>query len=200
MTSEIAKVALDLFEARGFGAVTVEEVADAAQISIRTFYRYYASKDELLVEMIRQRARAIATALAERPLNELPLHSVHLAVERALSIEDPTLVKRWIHVVMDTPGVLRTTMGASILEINQTIADFLGNRLGVPADSVVPSTLAAAIGAVIHNAQTRWHFRGGEFVTTVSEALGVLEDGIGTDRMAGSRSEPASRQARHPRR
>jgi AcrR family transcriptional regulator len=181
MVSDIADVALELFEVRGFSTVTVEDVAAEAQISIRTFYRYFASKEELLLVTIHRRAEAVAVALAGRPPDEPPLHSVRLAVESAIAAEDPVSVKRWITVVADAPGVLRTIMGANILEMNATIAEFLARRLGMPSDGVVPGTLAVATGAVIQNAQTRWHFQGGDLAQTVSEALRVLEDGIGTD-------------------
>jgi AcrR family transcriptional regulator len=181
MISDIATVALELFEARGFGAVTVEDVASEAQISIRTFYRYFTSKEDLLLVKIRRRAEAVALALADRPLDEPPLHSVRLAVVAAVSAEDPASVERWVTVVAGAPGVLRTIMGANILELNLTVAEFLASRLGMSSDAVVPTTLAVAIGAVIQNAQTRWHFQGGDFGKTISEALQVLEEGIGTD-------------------
>jgi AcrR family transcriptional regulator len=199
MTSDIADVALELFEARGFATVTVEDVAAAAGISIRTFYRYFATKDDLLVVKIRRRAKAVASALADRPIDEPPLHSVRLAVETAISIEDPELIKRWIRVVTDAPGVLRTVTGAFSLEINGTIAEFFATRLGMSSDAVVPTTMAAAVGAVIQSAQTRWLFHGGDLVPAVSEALQVLEDGIGTDlgRVSRSRRRPKP-DARRP--
>ena len=181
MISDIAAVGLELFEAQGFAAVTVEDIAAEAQISIRTFYRYFESKEDLLLVKIRRRAEAVAAALAERPLDEPPLHSVRQAVVAAVSAEDPASVTRWVKVVGCTPGVLRTILGANILEMNATIAEFLASRLGMPSDAVVPTTLAAAISAVIQNAQTRWHFQGGDLGKTMSEALQVLEEGIGTN-------------------
>jgi TetR/AcrR family transcriptional regulator, regulator of mycofactocin system len=46
--SHIADVAIDLFSARGFGAVSVDDVAQAAGISRRTLFRYYVSKNAIL--------------------------------------------------------------------------------------------------------------------------------------------------------
>lgn len=181
MLSGIAAVALDLFEERGFAAVTVEDIAADAGISVRTFYRYFPAKEDVLLVMIRQRASALAQALNARPSDENPLHSLHVAVEAAISSEDHSSIKQWITVVAATPNILRTVMGANILELNSTIAEFLGSRLGMPSDATVPSTLAVAAGAVIQSAQTRWHRSGGDLTATVSEAFQVLEEGIGTN-------------------
>ena len=61
------------------------------------------------------------------------------------------------------------------------IAEFLGARLGVPSDALVPTMLAAAVGGVIQAAQTQWYFQGGDLATAISDGLAVLENGIGTD-------------------
>jgi hypothetical protein len=61
------------------------------------------------------------------------------------------------------------------------MAEFLGSRLDLPADALVPTMLAAAAQGVIQAAQTHWYLQGGDLVTTVSESLGVLERGIGAD-------------------
>jgi len=45
----------------------------------------------------------------------------------------------------------------------------------------VPTMLAAAAGGVIQAAQTRWYFQGGDLPTALSDALDVLERGVGTD-------------------
>jgi AcrR family transcriptional regulator len=188
MVADIAAIALELFERRGFGAVTVEEIAAEAQISIRTFYRYFAGKEDLLLAPIHRRAEAVAAALASRPVDEPPLHSVRLAVETAVAAEDPAYIERWITVVAGAPGVLRMILGANILEMNSTIAEFLGSRLDLPSDAVRPATLAVAIGAVIQSAQTRWHFDGGDLVDTISEALLVLEESIDAGRRSATRA------------
>src|SRR5579864_2900090 len=78
MISELEAVALVMFEERGFANVNVEEIAAEAQISTRTFYRYFAVKEDVLQVRIRRRAEALKEALAERPADESPLHSLRL--------------------------------------------------------------------------------------------------------------------------
>jgi len=180
MICEVEAVALAMFEQHGFAAVNVEEIAVQARISTRTFYRYFPTKEDVLQVRIRREAEALREALAERPADELPLHSLRLAVERAVSAEDPVLHKRWIAVVAATPTALRAVLGGCILTLNGMLAEFFGSRLNVPADALVPTMLAAAAAGVIRAAEMRWVVCGGNLATTTSESLKVLEDAVDT--------------------
>jgi AcrR family transcriptional regulator len=181
MMSELEAVALRLFEQRGFSEVTVEEIASEAQISARTFYRYFPTKEDVLQRQIERRSEALRAALSERPLNEPPLQSVRCAFAQTVAAEDPELVRRWVAVIAATPSVLRGVLGGLQLNVHVAIARFLGGRLGLPRDALVPTMLAAAAGGVIQAAQTDWYLHGGDLATAVADGLAVLERGIGTD-------------------
>ena len=186
MISEVTGVALRLFEARGFDAVTVDEVAATAQISVRTFYRYFPAKEDVLQVQIDRRAAALRRALAERPADEAPLHSLRAALADVVSAEDPVLRLRWTSVVAATPSVLPGVLGGIQLKSLRTMADFLGARLDLPSDSLVPTMLAAAVGGVIQAASTQWFVHGGDLGTMIAEGIEVLERGIGSDPQAWS--------------
>jgi AcrR family transcriptional regulator len=180
MICELEAVALAMFEKRGFATVNVEEIAAEAQISTRTFYRYFPAKEDVLQVRIYQRAEALRSALAGRPADEPPLHSLSLAVEVAVSAEDPVLHKRWIAVVAAAPSALRAVLGGCILILDGMLAEFFGSRLGMPADALVPMMLAAAAGGVIKACETRWLICGGSLATLTSEGLKVLEEAVST--------------------
>jgi len=188
MISEVEAVALGLFEQRGFADVTVDDIAARAQISVRTFYRYFPSKEDVLQVQITRRSEGLRAALADRPLDEPPLHSLRLALTQELSAEDMETLRRWISVIAATPTVLKGVLGGIQLKSQRVMAEFLGSRLGLASDALVPTTMAGAVGGVIQAAQTHWYFHGGDLVTTISESLEVLEHGIGTGRTTSSRS------------
>ena len=71
--AELFNAAWQLFGERGYEATTVAEIAAAAGVSRRTFFRYYASKEDVLVETSDELAEAMLAAMAERPLDEPPL-------------------------------------------------------------------------------------------------------------------------------
>jgi len=180
MTSELEAVALRLFEERGFDDVTVDEIASEAHISVRTFYRYFPAKEDVLQVKIDRRSEALRVALTARPVDEPALQSLRRALEEAVSIEDAAILRRWMVVVAATPNVLRAVLGGIQLKSQRVLSEFFGSRLDMPSDALVPTMLAAAAGGVIQAAQTQWFLLGGDLATRISEALEVLERGIGS--------------------
>jgi TetR/AcrR family transcriptional regulator, regulator of mycofactocin system len=181
MVTEVEAVALRLFDERGFGDVTVEDIATAAGISPRTFYRYFPSKEDVLQVRIERRSDALRAALAVRPDGEQPLVSLRTALHDVLVQEDSERIRLWTDVIIATPSVLRGVYGGIQLKSHRVMAEFFAARLGLPADGLVPSVLAAAAGGVVQAAQTRWIFHGGDLAATVAQGLRVLEAGTGAD-------------------
>lgn len=62
--------ALELCAAQGIDQTTIEDIASAAGISRRTFYRYFGTIDDILVAMPKRSLAQMAKAVAERPLSE----------------------------------------------------------------------------------------------------------------------------------
>lgn len=181
MLLEVEAVALRLFEQRGFGGVTVDEIASVAKISARTFYRYFPTKDDVLQLRIDRRSAALRAALTACPHDEPPLQSFRQAIGEVLAAEDMDLLRQWITVIAATPTVLRAVIGGIQLNFHPVMADFFGSRLGLPSEALVPTMLAAAAGGVLQAAHTHWLFRGGDLVEIVTESLQVLETGFGAD-------------------
>jgi AcrR family transcriptional regulator len=186
-------VALRLFEERGFGDVTVDDIASEAEISVRTFYRYFPTKEDVLQVQIERRSSRVRAALAARPVDEPPLHSLAVAYAEVLAAEDAELLRRWIVVVAATPAVLRGVLGGILLKSQRMIAEFLAGRAGLADDALMPTMLAAAAGGVIQAVQTHWYLNGGDLPAQIAEGLAVLERGF-----ASQADWPPGRRAATP--
>lgn len=108
---EIAESALGLFFRDGYDNVSAEAIAEEAGVSLRTFYRYFSTKDEVLSPIITDRTLQLVAGIAARPAVE----SLATAVQRAygqvqpegdgehvralitLLTGTPTLRSRWLH-------------------------------------------------------------------------------------------------------
>jgi len=77
---QITDAALRLFAERGFDGVTIDQIAHVADVSRRTFFRYFARKEDVLIAWKQQMADELRAALAGRPAGEPPLEAVHRAV------------------------------------------------------------------------------------------------------------------------
>jgi AcrR family transcriptional regulator len=73
---ELARAAVRLFEARGYDAVTVEDIAAEANVSRRTFFRYFDSKDEVFIIDPEGKIAAMRIALREGPPEESTLDAL----------------------------------------------------------------------------------------------------------------------------
>ena len=76
---EIERVAIELFAARGFDEVTVDEIAEAAGISPRTFFRYFPTKADVVRAHQRRLVDRLVRALAARPADEGPVTALREA-------------------------------------------------------------------------------------------------------------------------
>lgn len=72
VTDELTEAALQLMAREGFDAVTVDAIAAAAGVSKRTFFRYFASKEDVVVQFLAGMGAGMRAELAARPAAEPP--------------------------------------------------------------------------------------------------------------------------------
>ena len=79
LRDDIGRIAIDMFAKRGFDAVTVDDIAEAADISQRTFFRYFASKDSIVLDFARRVDRRLVEAFDARPTSESAVEALRNA-------------------------------------------------------------------------------------------------------------------------
>lgn len=103
--SAIWDAAIDLFAGAGFEKTTVDEIAAAAGVSTRTFFRYFASKNDLMGQgMVRYRAMLVE-AIAAAPRGLPPLEVIRFAAEQVVSEAASTpRLREIVQLAMSSPG------------------------------------------------------------------------------------------------
>jgi AcrR family transcriptional regulator len=160
--AELASAAWDLFGKKGYESTTVAEIAEAAGVSRRTFFRYYASKEEVVTETSDELAEAMLAAMADRPRDEPPL----VSIERALvPVLEPRLVltkrARTIIRLLRESRTLRRAMMERHALMEERLAAQLADRLGadLTKDST-PALLAFIARAMLDTAFNVWYDQG----------------------------------------
>ena len=80
----LVHAALTLFDAKGYDHTAVREITDAVDVSERTFFRYFASKEDLALSFIREGSAALMRELAARPPAEPPMTALGNAFRASL--------------------------------------------------------------------------------------------------------------------
>lgn len=160
----IRDAALDLALAHGIDNLTVEAIARAAGVSPRTFFNYFASKEDALVTQAAEGTSLLSAFLLERPAEEPPLRALHNAIiESGYFDTDPTDRDRVIarhRLTHDHPSLLAHHLG-KIAVVERTFAEALAQRLAVEIDDdIYPEVLAAVAMSMIRVAVRRWVIKG----------------------------------------
>jgi mycofactocin system transcriptional regulator len=177
---EIELAALDLFSTRGFDATTVEDIAAAAGVSRRTFFRYFPSKADVLWGQFDAEVDTLRRLLDETA-NELPvMTAVREAVvaANAYGPDDIPELRTRMSLVNDVPELFATA-AVHYDAWEHAIADFVGRRSHSPPDSLYPLTVARATLATCRAAYDVWTARADAGLTVyLDRALQSLADGF----------------------
>jgi AcrR family transcriptional regulator len=151
--------AMRLAMERGLENVLVEDIAEAAGVSTRTFNNYFGSKYEAICALGSDRAMRIGAALRERPADEPLWGAIVSAVMSEYGTADRALDEDWM------AGIRLVTSSAALrgeyLKVQAmtqySLAEAIALRTGFPGgSSMFPRILAAAVTAAVHAAIDRW--------------------------------------------
>lgn len=159
--SRIARAAEDLFVAKGFEDTTVDEIAAAVGMSQRSFFRYFASKDEVVLDSLERLGDDLAGRLEARPLEESPWDSLRHAFEPIVErLADPALREHDAalqRIVDESPRLFAAYLGR-LDRLQRSLAEMLlaraERRHGCEPDSVVLRAEVGCAFACLHAAMT----------------------------------------------
>ena len=82
LRSALINAGLERFQTQGFNATTVDEIAQAAGTSRRTFFRYFAAKDDVVFDWVEAQGRLLSQLLASAAPELTPITALHEALLR----------------------------------------------------------------------------------------------------------------------
>lgn len=156
---ELSRAAWELFGREGYEATTVADIARSAGVSRRTFFRYYASKEDVVTETSAELAEDFLGEVARRPAKEPPLVAIQRALvpalERRLARAEES---RAIIRLLRESRSLRRAMLERHARMEERLAAQLAGRLGMdPATNSKPALLAFLARAMMDTAFNVWY-------------------------------------------
>lgn len=152
---QIVDAALDLFIQRGFDQTTMEEIAERAEIGSSTLYRYFPSKDQVILEPL-MGFTEMGEHLRDRPADEPLAVALGAAVKGSLvSFTTDDRVAHVRRIVDNTPGP-RAKLWDVMMTSRDNLEHALGDRMGLPADHLSVVLTARTTMMVYELAAEAW--------------------------------------------
>jgi AcrR family transcriptional regulator len=158
----LATAARELTLERGLEHVTVDDIAEAADVSPRTFFNYFACKEEAIVGYEPEVLAALGAEVEARPAGEAPLDAL-MGVLVGDVAELPEAARRWVlraELVRRYPSLLPRHM-SGLVELERVLVNAVAARLAVdPARDPYPTVVVSAAIAVVRATFAWWHEHG----------------------------------------
>lgn len=156
-TAAIEKAALELIADNGFDETSVEEIAAAAGISRRTFFRYFGSKNDILFGnfdvLLRSFEDWLSSVPEDRPMFDVLTEGV-MRFNR-FATDGSVAHRQRMELIMHTPA-LRANASLRNAEWSDVIARFAAHRLGEGADALEPKLIGHVVLAASTVAYEQW--------------------------------------------
>lgn len=172
--------ALELFVDRSFASVTVEEVCERADVATSTFFRHFATKEDVVLSDLADRGDLLLAALDSQPEGVRPSELVAGAVTDWNRSRMPSDTLRAEASLLAREPALQSRLDRLLAGWEAPIALRLARRYGYADGAVEPALGAAWIVAGIRVVVREWSQGGSDDVMTVGvtavSSLGVLLD------------------------
>ncbi|MFH9569352.1 TetR family transcriptional regulator [Streptomyces sp. NPDC017454] len=154
--AELAEVAIGLFTHQGFDETTVEDIARAAGMTKRSFFRYFPTKEDVVFDGVDLTGEKVVADIAARPADEDPWDSLH-HVLRAWQeeIHASEQVLETLRLIEATPALVGR-LHQRRTEWRRRVSDALQDRPGAAIDPYTADLLTNAATAVLDAVSSQW--------------------------------------------
>jgi AcrR family transcriptional regulator len=174
---QIIEASMRLFAERGYHATTIAEIAEAADVSPRTFFSYFPSKEAVVFHNVDRDLDTLAAALSDRLPGETAFDALRRWIdamfEQWMGEEDEALLRK--RLCREDEG-LANFQGGVMARIHELLLGAIADDLGEPADALRPRLVAAAAVAALTSLDSTLEEKTGQpAMVDKTEALAVLD-------------------------
>ena len=181
----IARVALELFLERGYEHTTLADIADAANVSKRTIFAYFESKEDILFCDEPDFFDRMKQALDSRPSEQTTIDALRAFFVSIASLDETA--KKRKQIIESDPG-LRNSERARSGRFEALIAESIAKDLGTDLNDIRPNLVAASMTAAFSNVRDRLEAQGGgpidhdQAIAILDQVLEFVRGGLETMR------------------
>jgi AcrR family transcriptional regulator len=171
--------AVRLFKRQGYEATTVDQIADAAEVSPSTFFRYFSTKEAVLFE--KSNFAEVLDYLSEQPAGLSTLDAVEAAIRMQLDRFSPAEMKSFQErnrLIFSTPE-LKGPYLTHLVNLTNMLSEGVARRTGKDVDDLDVRTFAWAVQGALTAVFTRWaEFPGEDLNSLLASACQFLQSGL----------------------
>ncbi|MFJ7942760.1 TetR/AcrR family transcriptional regulator [Streptomyces sp. NPDC096354] len=166
-----------LIAEQGYDATTIEQIAEAAEVSPSTVFRYFATKEDIV--LTDEYDPLMEAAIRNRPADEPPLRSLRFVVTEALLAAEEEELRRRTRLMVEVPAI-RARISETMSDTAKVLARVLADRGGRSADDLEVRVCVAAVLGALLEVRLHWgeHGHEGDLIAMVDQALDTLEGGL----------------------
>jgi AcrR family transcriptional regulator len=168
----IGRVALQLFADRGYDQTTLADIADAADVSPRTIFAYYQSKEDILFCDEPSFYERLEQTLKQRPPGSTTVDALRDFLSVFGPPDDQAMLRK--RIIGANQG-LRLSERARSAPLEQLVAESIAVDLGAGPDDIRPLLIAASVTAAFSAVRDRLEEGSAEPISH-EEARGVLDE------------------------
>jgi AcrR family transcriptional regulator len=185
LLAQYEQIAWKLFAQHGFREVTVDEIAETADVSARTLFRYFSTKEDFLLGFTRRGLQTLVDLIAELEPSPDPVRSVWQLI-RSHSLQDPQdvrLLTLWRRAAADAPEIHARVRGERVHALTEAVMDYCTrSRGGAGPDDPEPRLLAGMVVGVEMAVIELWGRSGLELPEIIEAAEVAVPDLVGKGR------------------
>jgi AcrR family transcriptional regulator len=173
----LTAAALELFRERGFEGATVEMIADRADVSVTTFFRYFPSKEDAVLAKVLEIQAQVEAALHDRPAGTTVVEELRRILPEALEHGSPMARNRDAVRAFGCVPELHQRIREHGERICEAVTAEIAKDLRLPPEDLTCRVLAAAIYGALDASRSAWaDGAGGEsYQECLAQTLDIVE-------------------------